>query len=340
MNVFDLILTQGIADALIKVVGIFPSQTQTAAHGVFVIRSLVLIVGFVFKQVDAGRQRTVEKVRFGKVDVIILRTFGNAQVKTKLLTFAHKVVFGYAGTNQSAVDGRIAEADIEITGRFFGYVYIDVRFVVVARRLGFNVHLAEIVQVFDIAAGSADFGGVESVAFADAELAADHFVIGSTVAVDVDAVDENAGAFLDAEVDRHFSGLHVPVKFRFNFDKSIAALAQFFGQGINALFNLCRIVPVTGFNVEIVRQSRRIHIGNFGSDVDFFDFVAHALFQHRSDHERLAVGTEFGHRRHHAEVGITVVVIEAAQQLLVIVAFLRIIIFRRRENPPPSGFLA
>ena len=77
-----------------------------------------------------------------------------------------------------------------------------------ARRRG-DVDTVEVVQVLQPLSRPAHRLGIEGIAFGEAELAADHLVLGARVADDVDPLDIDARPF--ADIERQVDGVLVAV---------------------------------------------------------------------------------------------------------------------------------
>src|SRR3546814_4683862 len=121
---------------------------------------------------------------------------------------------------------------------------------------------------------SAQLGGVEGIAFDKLELAADHPVERAHVALDIDALDEDLGAFLDVVDDVDGQVVAVALDARADVDEGIAKIADGVGERLDGLVDLAGVVPVAFLGGAMLAQGLRIEIAQAGLQADLAALVA------------------------------------------------------------------
>src|SRR3546814_4607095 len=125
-------------------------------------------------------------------------------------------------------------------------------------------HGLEKAEVLHALARAAQLGGVEGIAFDKLELAADHPVERAHVALDIDALDEDLGAFLDVVDDVDGQVVAVALDARADVDEGIAKNADGVGERLDGLVDLPGVVPVAFLGGDMLAQGIRIELAQAG----------------------------------------------------------------------------
>ena len=203
-------------------------------------------------------------------------------------------------------------------------------------RRGVDVDVVEVVKVLQPLPRPAHRLGVERVAFGQAELSANHLVLGARVADDIDPLDIDARAFADIEDQVHDVLSGVADNPRLHLDESIAAIVHIQLHRIDAASDRVAIIPIALVDLQIVPQSVAVQVAQLRVDGDLADPVAITLADREGEEETGAIGRQLGFRVLHLEIDVAVLQIEPAQQLLVEIQPLRIIFVGRGQKPPPA----
>ena len=182
-------------------------------------------------------------------------------------------------------------------------------------------------------------GAVECVSLDQLKFAADHLVEGANVADDLDPLDVNLRALLDIEGNVDGMLFPVPGDVRLDFDKGITAVAEGIRQHRNRFFDSFGIVPVAGVNSQKRQHRFGGQVLELDVDVDFAEAVPLAFVEGESNDEAVAVGCQFGNRRDHSEIGISLGQVKPAQQLSVVRQSIRVIGIVAAQETIPSAFL-
>ena len=107
-----------------------------------------------------------------------------------------------------------------------------------------DLDIVEVVEVLQPLPRTAHRLGVERVALGQAELAADHLVLGARVADDIDPLDIDARALADIEREIDNVLLAVAVDPRLHLDERIAAVVNVQFHRIDAAADGVAVIPV------------------------------------------------------------------------------------------------
>src|SRR3546814_10932267 len=101
----------------------------------------------------------------------------------------------------------------------------------------------KITQRLDAICRPLDLKAVESIAFVQAEFAADHLVLRQSVSVDVDTFDIDAGGILHLEGTPHGEIVFIASDFGIDLSKSITEKTRSFRPGRDGVLALLGVVP-------------------------------------------------------------------------------------------------
>ena len=202
---------------------------------------------------------------------------------------------------------------------------------------GGDIDFLEEAEVLQAILAAPHLRGREGVAFGQTKLSADHLVEGARVARDVDALDIDARSFLHVEGDVDRLVVLVAPDIGSNVDEGVAQRADRVGHRGHRLLDLVGVVPVALVHRQVALERVDIEPLEARRHLDLAELVALALVDRESDEEAVAVGRQLGHRRDHAEVGITLGQVEFAQQLAVEVEPIRIEAIVGRQEAPPRA---
>ena len=192
--------------------------------------------------------------------------------------------------------------------------------------------------MLDALLGAAQLGGVEGVAFDQAELAADDLVQGADVARDVDALDEHARPFADLEDDPDGLVFAVAVDARPDVDERIAEGADGLDQRVDGLVDLVGIVPFAHLQLDHLLEALGLEVAQPRLHPDLAETVACAFFHGEREEEVLAVRGQLGHCGNDTEIGVTVLQVETPQQFAVQGQAVRVVGIVNRKEAIPAGF--
>ncbi len=270
------------------------------------------------KNASAKRNRPVEKIGFGKIELGRFRKGGIIDAGAENLSLAAKIPLLDRSLQEEVLDRREARRQRQLAGRFF----LDIRFQDDAIRsaafLLFDLQVfLEIAQGLDPAFRPLEQEAVERIALGETKLAAHHLVLGQRVAVDINPLDINARAFGDLEGDPHRQIVFVACIARRHVGKGVAEQAGGLAQRFDGILDALGVEPVALLDGQTRCQRLVVEIADGTVDLDVAEFVSVAFFHHIGDDEILLVAGLLGHRRYDTEIGIALGQIEFAQLGLV-----------------------
>ncbi len=144
------------------------------------------------EQVESRRQVAIEEARLGKAQVHLHALLRARQAQAQELAFAHEVALGDAHVADDALAGGVAGTERQLARGLLDEVHVEDYAVGRRTRPALDVHRLEEAQHLQATLGLVDHQRVVGIALGQAELPADHVVVGAQVAADVDALDVDA----------------------------------------------------------------------------------------------------------------------------------------------------
>src|SRR5262249_49779882 len=146
---------------------------------------------------EAGREITIEEAGLGEgeVDLSALKT--SRETKSDILALTHQVTLGDADVAYDTLARRVACAEGQLAGRLLLELDGEDNPVWAAAGISVNVDRFEKAKRAQSAPCCLDQQAIISIALCEAELAANHVVVGAEIADDVDALDIDMRAFVD-----------------------------------------------------------------------------------------------------------------------------------------------
>src|SRR6185312_5360936 len=338
-NVVDRVRPHRVTQRLTQIfVDLIAGAQDEAIRELVVLRELLIVVVH-REKVEARRQIAVEEIGLREAQIGLLRQERDQRADAQILTGAEQVTLANADIGQRAFGGRVTDADGELAGRLLLDLHVKHRLVGRAARLVGDGDFLEEAEILDALLRAFQLAGIEGVAFDQPELAADHLVEGPNVAVDVDALDPDMRAFLDAERDIDRVLHRIAVNARRYVDERIAVIAERVGDVGDRFLNQIRVVPVAVMGGDRVTDLFLADVLEGAVERDLAEMIARPLVERVGDEESVLRRRQFRDRQDHAKLGVALAQIEFAQQLAVVRDAVGIVIVVGRQDPPPARFL-
>src|SRR5581483_886195 len=225
------------------------------------------------EKIDAPEHAIAEQIglRIGQVDTFGLFTIRDGNLG--VFALSHQVSFADAYRGEKSDGGGITA----LNGEFAGCVLfdVDVQDHAVGRRAAFvgDLDRLEIAEVLQPPFGAIYQCAIVGVAFADIEFAADHIVPRAIIAVNIDALDIGARAFLNEIRKINRSCLDIAVAARLNRGEGVTALRHFERQIVDGLLHRFGIVDIARASAQHRSQRCRVDVADIRLNVDLADVI-------------------------------------------------------------------
>src|SRR5262249_31172596 len=175
----------------------------------------------------------------------------------------------------------------------------------------------EEAEVLQALLGLVDHQRIIGIALREPELAADYVVARAQVADDIDALDVDAGAFIDeiGDVDDVRAGLARRARAHAREGKALFGNDE--RQSLHRLVHQVLIVDAARAGHQLAAQRLGVDVGELGLNVDGAELEELPFVDHEGDEEAGAFAVELGAGRNDARVRIAVLHVVLAQQLFV-----------------------